>query len=112
MHTFDLQAIFPVIYFHVLLSTAGTVGPYQYQISVEGGSENDGKQAAPLHCGQFSLKIRPQPMVEKRPHQTSGRNLTTTRPGCAQPSITRPETVKRNCNSRCHKTDLHLNLGD
>ena len=101
---------------------AGTVGRYQYQITVPGGAENDGKHAVPLHCGQFSLKIRPQPMVEKRPQPmvekrpqpmvekittTSGRNLTTTRPGSA-PSLTRPETVKRNCNSLCYKLGLHI----
>ena len=33
---------------------------YQYQITVPGG-ENDGKHEVPLLCGQFSLKIRPQP---------------------------------------------------
>ena len=93
---------------------AGTVGRYQYQITVPGGAENDGKHAVPLHCGHFSLKIRPQPMAEKRPQPmvektttTSGRNLTTTRPGSA-PSLTRPESVKRNCNSLCHKLDLQI----
>ena len=76
--SFDLDVLPPTSFscniflcFAIHVDWAGTVGPYQYQITVP-GTENDGKHAVPLPCGQFSLKIRPQPMVEKRPQPVVG----------------------------------------
>ena len=83
---------------------AVTVGPYQYQITVPGGSENDGKHAVPLPCGQFSLKIQPQPMVEKRPQLVVG--IWPQPDQAVQLRSPDHKLWTRNCNSQCQKLGL------